>query len=594
MESPKFRNKISLSAGMKNQGLRDILTPTQGGVRVESVSEFESPLHNTKIVIVREKDDEGKDIAVSLQGRRSILYNRVDLSTVVESNTTLSAATLPGIINELNIKYNCDFTEDDLELVDGVIQAKVDSLGYFGTLFESTPDFCANAIPSVQIKPDLSYWSGVDAEIGSEWDLYFNGVLQEDTIGNNYYFEDWLTDNLTGVIDFSFITSDNPEPDDGSFFIQNLGLECLRFELRPRITFGEFTKPVELDGNRTFVAGDDGSIAFNLSPFVSACNLQYAKELLIKPKNYNFKTFDNLAIFYKMAKENQLVSYGFINVPVADLYGWDNAMVPNHPELTAPLLINSQYPSLGNFFEGIDDAIGNRYSIGFSIPEIIQLSPVKRIAYLGCYRSAVVPWGTSMRVRINEVIITDALPSGGEETTLGDFVFTATNINDAMSQIYAYYKPIFESKGYVVEPYNISNPFTLTSSGFKLTKTSTDPAVFLKIKFDDTDNILHPGWGNFESNHCYFQDSEVIGSIITEEDVKDKVSLFIRPIEPSDGGTINFIPETTHLELITKEQYLAEGARDPNILNMYDWIKENHNGQTLIIDSCGAYGNIAM
>lgn len=45
MESPKFRNKISLSAGMKNQGLRDILTPTSVGVEVESIESIIAPLH---------------------------------------------------------------------------------------------------------------------------------------------------------------------------------------------------------------------------------------------------------------------------------------------------------------------------------------------------------------------------------------------------------------------------------------------------------------------------------------------------------------------------------------------------------------------
>lgn len=590
MESPKFRNKISLSAGMKNQGLRDILTPTQGGVRVESVSEFESPLHNTKVVIVIEKDEDGNPILEAMQERRTIHYNRVDVSTILPIGAALQATTIEGLINELNIKHRCDFTTDDLELVDGLLKAKSTSLGYYGVMTEAETDHCALAKPSVRLLPRLPYFKSDESSY--QYHLKIDGVLvtsSENLVEAEYDLRNFLSDFLPNGIGMKRGPEDNPWQQ-----ITNLTQRCIRFEIIPVTPLDTVDLPADIFGNQTFEISPTGSILFNLSPFVSACNLQYAKELLIKPKNYNFKTFDNLAIFYKMAKGTKLVSYGYINVPVGDLYGWDNAMVPNHPELTAPLLINSQYPSLGNFFEGIDDAIGNRYSVGFSIPEIIQLSPVKRIAYLGCYRSAVVPWGTSMRVRINEVIITDALLGTSKETTLGDFVFTATNINDAMSQIYTYYKPIFESKGYVVEPYNISNPFTLTSSGFKLTKTSTDPAVFLKIKFDDTDNILHPGWGNFETTHCYFQDSEVIGSIITEEDVKDKVSLFIRPIEPSDGGSINFIPETTHLELITKEQYLAEGAPDPDILNMYDWIKENHSGQTLIIDSCGAYGQIAM
>lgn len=590
MESPKFRNKISLSAGMKNQGLRDILTPTQGGVRVESVSEFESPLHNTKVVIVIEKDEDGNPILEAMQERRTIHYNRVDVSTILPIGAALQATTIEGLINELNIKHRCDFTTDDLELVDGLLKAKSTSLGYYGVMTEAETDHCALAKPSVRLLPRLPYFKSDESSY--QYHLKIDGVLvtsSENLVEAEYDLRNFLNDFLPNDISIERGPEENPWQQ-----ITNLTQRCIRFEIIPVTPLDTADLPADIFGNQTFEISPTGSILFNLSPFVSACNLQYAKELLIQPKNYNFKTFDNLAIFYKMVKENSLPNYGFVNVPVGDLYGWDNAMVPNHPELTVPLLINSQYPSLDNFFSGIDDAIGNRYNVGWSIPEITQLSPVKRIAYLGCYRSAVASWGTPMVVRINEVIITDTLLGTSEETTFGDFTFTATDINNAMSQIYTHYKPIFESKGYVVEPYNIGNTFTLTSSGFKLTKTSTDPGVYLKIKFNDTDNILHPGWGNFESDYCFFQDSEVVGSIITEEDVKDKVSLTIRPVEPSLDGIINFIPETTHLELMTKEQYLAEGTPNPEIPNMYDWIKENHNGQTLIIDSCGAFGQIAM
>ena len=84
MESPKFRNKISLSAGMKNQGLRDILTPTQGGVEVESIESIIAPLHNTKVVIKTDLRKAGQTVTESERYSRLVItYNRVDINTIL-------------------------------------------------------------------------------------------------------------------------------------------------------------------------------------------------------------------------------------------------------------------------------------------------------------------------------------------------------------------------------------------------------------------------------------------------------------------------------------------------------------------------------
>lgn len=590
MAGPKFRKKISLSAGMKNQGLRDILTPTHGGVRVESVEVIKAPLHNTKIVIVREKDDEGKDIAVSLQERRSILYNRVDLSTVVESTTTLSAATLPGIINELNIKYNCDFTEDDLELVDGVIQAKVDSLGYFGTLFESTPDFCANAIPSVQIKPDLTYWSGVDVDIGSEWDLYFNGVLQEDTISNDYHFEDWLEDNLKSVIDLRFILSDNPGSNEDTFFIQNLGLECLRFELRPRNTFGEFTKPVELDGNKTFVAGDDGSIAFNLSPFVSKCLLEHAKPISLVPKNYKFKTADFIRLHYILEIDGEEFDRGYMSWDVGDLYNEGAFYSPIAPDISVPNNINSQFPSIYQIQDAIKSKFTNLFDVRATVPSITQLSPVTKIGYLGVLSDtgsgAGQFYGTTQQYSL---VVEQVNINTGESIShdLGLVEIVPANALDAYNKLKTYFKPKLEALGFTVTDYNITPTSFISNVGFKLEVTSTE---HIYINLFSSANGWAPAFEGPTSSVCWLLDSSVNGPLITEEDNIDKIVLTLRPFEPlPDGvGMLNVTNANIRLRFVSGAVF---GMEQPE--NTYDWIEENFNGQELIIDSCSMFMNMA-
>lgn len=585
MESPKFRNKISLSAGMTNQGLRDILTPTQGGVRIESVSEFESPLHNTKIVIVIEKDENGVPILEALQERRTIHYNRVDISTILPADATLQSTTITALINELNIKYRCDFTEDDLELVDGVLKAKTTSLGYYGIMTAKEPDLCALAKPSVRFYPRIPYYDANDDEY--KYNLKIDGVLvtSPDVLMNS---DNTLTDYVNNLLDGDVDSDAGPEGNEYQEYT-NTSQRCIRFEIIPLTPIAVEDLPVEITGNQSFEITASGSILFNLSPYVSTCSLQYAKEVLLKPKSYDFKTSKNLCLFYKMTYENGVVENGYVNSLVEDLYGYDNYFVPNHPMLTVPNLIDSEYPSLSGFFSGIENAFTDRFNIPWWTPYVKQIAPVKRVAYLGCYRNASVSWGTPMKVLISEIRVIDHVIGNVVETQLGVFNFTASNINDAMTKIIAFYKPIFESMGYTVETYSIPDGFTMTNTGFKLTKISTDANHFLQIKYSDTTNILQPGWGDFNGYNCHFVESEVMGALITEEDLIDGVKLGIRPMEVSIVPSVDVFAETTRLELITEVDYLAAGGEPTDLEDVYDWIKENHNGQTLIIDSCARY-----
>ena len=133
---PQLRKKISLSAGNKNKALRDILTPTGIGSYVESVETVIGQLHNTKAVIMVDQWVNGTQSSLNSDRfiKRSILYNRVDINTMVPETVGVPRGDINTIIKTLNTKYQCDFTIDDLEIVNGNLVAKPNSLGYYGII----------------------------------------------------------------------------------------------------------------------------------------------------------------------------------------------------------------------------------------------------------------------------------------------------------------------------------------------------------------------------------------------------------------------------------------------------------------------------
>lgn len=133
MSLPSLRNRISISTGNRNSSLKSILSPTGEALEVLSVETIDAPLHNTKITVsvgYKNKLDEGSN---DVKGQRAILYNRLNLNQVIPENAVLDLTDIVKTIKLLNTKYQCDFTTDDLELVDGVLKAKATSLGYYGT-----------------------------------------------------------------------------------------------------------------------------------------------------------------------------------------------------------------------------------------------------------------------------------------------------------------------------------------------------------------------------------------------------------------------------------------------------------------------------
>ena len=133
MESPKFRNKISLSA-KGNSALKDILTPTSVGVDIESIESIIAPLHNTKVVIKTDLRKAGQTVTESERySRRVITYNRVDINTILPEGYAPSSTDIATEVEKLNSLHSCDFTEDDILIEGGKIVANPSSLGYRNT-----------------------------------------------------------------------------------------------------------------------------------------------------------------------------------------------------------------------------------------------------------------------------------------------------------------------------------------------------------------------------------------------------------------------------------------------------------------------------
>lgn len=132
MSLPNLRNKVSISAGDRNSSLRNILSPTGKALKVLSVEAVNAPLHNTKIIISISNENKLDDGLDGVDEQRVILYNRLDLNSVIPEDAVVDLTDIAKTINILNTRYSCDFNNDDLEIVDNSIIAKITSLGYIG------------------------------------------------------------------------------------------------------------------------------------------------------------------------------------------------------------------------------------------------------------------------------------------------------------------------------------------------------------------------------------------------------------------------------------------------------------------------------
>lgn len=238
---PTLRTKLN-GVSARNKSLQDILQTSNQGERVLSVEAHQGGQHNTKITL--EMPDKEK---------RVHFYNRLNLSVLLPENLELKS-TLAETIHALNLA-GYDFTSDDLELVDGVLQAKATSLGYYGGIMVEEPltailDHQGGQLPNFS----MDWNSYISSEEFSGY-IYFHRyefvlsigsrpepikiiytpedetTLQEFTSNSNGFIAGWLTrkwDELDLYDEMSLMVSSQNSP---GFMVQNLLDEPNSFEL---------------------------------------------------------------------------------------------------------------------------------------------------------------------------------------------------------------------------------------------------------------------------------------------------------------------------------------------------------------------------
>lgn len=166
---PGLRRNLKADAS-KNKSLRSILGSTFNATEVISIEPVEWSVHNTKLV-VRGHDEAG------VEDERVCFYDRDNIKTLL-NGVTIIGTTIEEMIVDLNSK-GFDFTIEDLELVEGKVVAKVNSIGYYNG--DETPADCTDKLWIYEGLTDLdkAFTQNFinDASIGK---LVYNGT---ETIG---------------------------------------------------------------------------------------------------------------------------------------------------------------------------------------------------------------------------------------------------------------------------------------------------------------------------------------------------------------------------------------------------------------------------
>lgn len=155
---PSIRRSIKTDVS-KNRSLKDILSPTASALEIISVEELDYHVYNTKAVVLVEEN--------GIQEERVLIYNRLAINELL-SGVSIVSEEIEDIILDLN-ELGFDFTEDDLELVENKLQAKVTSIGYIGkhnqSLSGGAEILCEGALPSSEIYLTGRWDVEVDGEI---------------------------------------------------------------------------------------------------------------------------------------------------------------------------------------------------------------------------------------------------------------------------------------------------------------------------------------------------------------------------------------------------------------------------------------------
>lgn len=271
---PRPRTKLK-NISAKNKSLQDILITMKDTDVVLSVESFKKGIHNTRIIIQRKNGE-----------KRVQFYNRIDLNLVIPADAQFDTSTVEKAVNDLNTKYGCDFTTDDLEIKDNKIYAKETSLGYFADTKAPDPDPEPSDDPIYAIEAlnlnnaknmnlqysfaGLAHWTMLnnnDDDIPTELETKFNIVEDDNVIwvaaldlgtsGNGSFHR---IANLTNEkIDFMVSAQDFDLLDAGIDFTTSNGMHYFSLDGSLGVEY------VEYWGYPTEFSGTDVNLSFPLS-----------------------------------------------------------------------------------------------------------------------------------------------------------------------------------------------------------------------------------------------------------------------------------------------------------------------------------------
>ena len=112
----------------KNQSLQDVLKSSTDAMSLVSIEKYDGKVHNTKMVLKLDRGSSYKEQERYYE--RVCFYNRVNLATILPGDISINLNPLQNAIDQLNVEYGCDFTEDDIYILNGQVAAKEDSIGY--------------------------------------------------------------------------------------------------------------------------------------------------------------------------------------------------------------------------------------------------------------------------------------------------------------------------------------------------------------------------------------------------------------------------------------------------------------------------------
>lgn len=576
---PQPRTKLR-GVSSRNQSLQDIFRSSQEALRVLEVIPVPIGLHNTKIIVLL---TDGKH-------QRVHFYNRLLLKDVIP-DTFVSSGNLTRDIDTLNSLHGCDFNEDDLELVGGTLKAKPNSLGYYEA--EETGgeiNYCAISLPVAHLSPSFFEHLDDSSETSKGFILKINGRSldsKEAWEDRGIALPDLVWEETEGdiVVDIArgLAPVDQPDPapqliefdapEEGTLTFENLSNKCYSIELIPN-TGDAFPVVTETSGNVSYQQVDNSVIKFTLSPWKSlTCDMTHAKIIEFKPKDYSWVDKDRVALYARVYFGENLEEMQTTTVAcdVADLTRQSRYWVPNHGSLSVDS--DLVWPTLEVFVDNIAQQF-SQFSTDWRVPHVIQTSPVVQTAFLGFYKNAMAsmfqaPIPLTMRLVERDRATRDIV----KNELIGSTSITASNSDDLMVKARAFFTPLLEAKGFTVETYTISNGLSMTSSGFKLTKSSIN-----EVTIELTDGPWVPGWSDWDNTTCYFRDVAVEGPMLTEEDFMHRV---LARLMPYDGTAPDAVQERTRIVFTT-----AEGAGLEEDQNTYDWIKEVNAGEEIIFESC--------